>query len=85
MKRTRTCPTCGHTSDEERCDGCGTDVAGRDDAYAIAVGLMQRATPDAYLFYCYDCAPKYLNPYLLGRGPGSDLPASYDPPPEQPS
>jgi hypothetical protein len=73
------CPTCGQDYEVENCDGCGADLRGKDDALAVAVGLMTRGDATVY-FYCASCAPKYLHPAFLGAGPGTDLPVSIDVP-----
>lgn len=76
----KTCPTCGHDYEVENCDGCGADLRGKDDALAVAVGLMESTSPGSVFFYCASCAPKYLPAAFLGVGPGSDLPVSLDVP-----
>lgn len=75
------CPTCGQDREPPAtCTSCGVSVAGADDAVAVAVGHPDDVAPKVALLYCRGCAVEQLPAAAMGRGPGSDLPASLDPP-----
>lgn len=76
------CEACGVNGGQTLCDGCGVNVGGMDDAVRIDVTLVSSPSQRTQLDYCRSCAVKQL-PAAVGVGPGSDLPASLDPP-EQP-
>lgn len=72
------CETCQTGRSQIMCDGCGADVTTDEEAVRIDVHRVtssQRTTLD----YCRSCAAREL-PLAVGIAPGSDLPASLDPP-----
>lgn len=75
--RVKECPACKVISVWNQCDRCGTDTTSMDDAVRIQVYL--EGQPRTWLDYCHPCAVRYL-PAAVGVGPGSDLPASDQPP-----
>lgn len=76
------CEHCGQSSARYECNGCGANVGGQEDAVRIEVTPMNSPSQRTQLDYCHGCAVQLL-PAAVGVGPGSDLPASLDPP-EQP-
>lgn len=53
-----TCKTCGNISLAYKCNACGIDVRGMDDAVQVRIVLVGHNGPAGFEDYCAPCARK---------------------------